>query len=322
MRFTYIFLFIFILGLSACEEEETPMEPIGQLSIAETMLTDQAKYDLFIRTLTKAGLLNQLERSGNYTVFVPSETALNNYFTANGSLEELSGPRLHDDFAYHILRGIYTSNEFDNSGYLETLSLGAPKDNPLSFYYQKNSTQLNINNQATAQLSTTELSNGIMHTIDKVISPPRLLEIISFDPRFANLKQMVSQAGLDESLNLGGQFTLFAPCNEAFDALGDSINANIPQDLSNEEIQALLTYHTLPDTIILSNDFREGTITTPYTPDTNLPPRNILILEDSISFELMIEDYQDGKHQFKEQDIFASNGVLHAIDGVLLPGGF
>ena len=64
-----------------------------------------------------------------------------------------------------------------------------------------------------------DVKNGVIHAIDKVLLPPTVVNHALNNDSFSILVQAVVKAGLVETLNGAGPFTIFAPTNAAFEAL-------------------------------------------------------------------------------------------------------
>jgi uncharacterized surface protein with fasciclin (FAS1) repeats len=120
---------------------------------------------------------------------------------------------------------------------------------------------------------------------------------------FKTLVTALQAAGLADTLKGDGPFTVFAPTDEAF--------AKIPKDqlnalMANKTLLiALLTYHVVPGKV-MSTDLKNGmTIKT-------VPGENIIISLDNGG--VMVNDAK-----VVQADIVSTNGVIHAIDTVLIP---
>jgi uncharacterized surface protein with fasciclin (FAS1) repeats len=152
--------------------------------------------------------------------------------------------------------------------------------------------------------------NGVLHVIDRVLLPPRLLTVlqtVQSDPeRFSSLVNAASAPALVTALNAAGPFTLFAPVNDAFKVA--DVAALVPT-LAANQIDALLKYHVLGKALLskdISFDTAEATLATqPITINTGTPP--------------VIADTTATPAKITAVDIIASNGVVHVIDKVLLP---
>lgn len=119
---------------------------------------------------------------------------------------------LIDILLYHVLVGIYTSSELEDSSELPTLqgSFVNVALDPVMF------------NQAGVVQVDILAINGVVHKIDTVLSPPvgpPIVEIVVGNPDLTALTTAVVRAGLVNALNGPGPFTLFAPNDAAFAAV-------------------------------------------------------------------------------------------------------
>lgn len=133
------------------------------------------------------------------------------------------------------------------------------------------------------------------------------VEIAAADGRFSTLVELVGLAGLDEALNADGPYTIFAPTNDAFAALPESTLAH----LKTEEGKAELTE-------ILKSHVAEGTVLAGEVP---LAGREVQTLGDGA---LNVTGSVDGTLNVEGsatvgEGVYASNGVVYAIDSVILP---
>jgi uncharacterized surface protein with fasciclin (FAS1) repeats len=130
-----------------------------------------------------------------------------------------------------------------------------------------------------------------------------IAETLANNTTFTQLVSLLKKANLTDVLDGPGNFTLFAPTNAAF----AKVNASTLADLQNNTtaLTTLLLYHVVP-TKLLANDFTgSGTLTTV----------NGLSLPYSVNGTTI----QVGNATVTKADINATNGVIHVIDGVLMP---
>ena len=130
----------------------------------------------------------------------------------------------------------------------------------------------------------------------------------------------VKAAGLVDTLNGPGPFTVFAPTNAAFDKLPQGTVATLLAPANKAKLRTVLTYHVVPGRID-SGELRrrilagggKATLTTveggTLTAMMN-GPRNIVI-----------SDAHGDIGHIVVYDVYQSNGVIHSIDQVLLPAG-
>ena len=133
------------------------------------------------------------------------------------------------------------------------------------------------------------------------------VEIAANDSRFSTLVELVGIAGLEDALGAEGPYTVFAPTNDAFAALPESTLAH----LKTEEGKAELTE-------ILKSHVAEGTVLAGEVPLAGQKVQTLgdaaLNVAGSVDGTLNV----DGSTTIGE-GIYASNGVVYAIDTVILP---
>jgi len=133
-----------------------------------------------------------------------------------------------------------------------------------------------------------------------------IAEIVSQDPRFATLLKAVTAAGLAPQLGgeNGGPWTLLAPSNEAFAALGEETINALMADPS--QLAIVLSAHVIPSRIRRSDMIAQRSART-------------LLGRDAVSFSLVDGRVTVAGASIITGDIEASNGVIHIIDRVIVP---
>jgi uncharacterized surface protein with fasciclin (FAS1) repeats len=132
-----------------------------------------------------------------------------------------------------------------------------------------------------------------------------IIETATDAGKFTTLLNALKAASLTETLRGAGPFTVFAPTDEAFKHLAPGALNALLKD--TKKLKAVLTYHVVSGTVA-AKDMKTGDLkTVEGTP-------------------LVIASQQDGKFSVNgakivQTDITASNGVIHAIDTVILPKG-
>lgn len=122
---------------------------------------------------------------------------------------------------------------------------------------------------------------------------------------FNTLVAAVQAAGLVETLKGDGPFTVFAPTDAAFAALPEGTVETLLKPENKDQLIAILTYHVVPGKV-MSTDLQDDTMA------TTVQGTDIMIDLDN---GVMINDAS-----VSAADIAASNGVIHVIDKVILPG--
>jgi uncharacterized surface protein with fasciclin (FAS1) repeats len=149
---------------------------------------------------------------------------------------------------------------------------------------------------------TTAKSNS---STTKAMKSETLVEIAAGNADFSTLVGAVKTAGLVETLSGKGPFTIFAPTNEAFAKLP----AGTVASLTPEQLKSILTYHVVAGEV-LAKDVKAGKVKT-----VNGAELTINVKDGKVT----ITDAKGNTVNVVKTDIVGSNGVIHVIDGVLMP---
>ncbi len=127
----------------------------------------------------------------------------------------------------------------------------------------------------------------------------------------------VKAAGLVETLEGAGPFTVFAPTNEAFNKLPAGTVTNLLKPENKAKLAAILTYHVIAgkvDSKTLMDWIKKNGGT--YTATTVQGGKLMFSMKGN---NLMVMDENGDKAKVTIKDVYQSNGVIHVIDTVLLP---
>jgi len=279
------------------------------LSIAEIAAED-GRFSTLVAALQAAGLAETLAGEGTFTVFAPTDAAF--AMLPEGTLETLLAQpegALTDILLYHVFDSVVPAETVVTLDSATTL-LGQD----VKFMVVDN--EVTINDIYRIISADIEASNGLIHVIDGVLLPPSLseaeaqpsiAEIAVADGRFTTLVTALEAAGLVETFSGEGAFTVFAPTDDAFDALPEGT------------IEALLADPTGALTDILKYHVVEGVVMAPDVVTLASAPT---LLGEDISITVSNGNvFLNGDVQVIVTDIQASNGVIHVIDDVLIPAG-
>ncbi|HYC74270.1 fasciclin domain-containing protein [Brevundimonas sp.] len=146
-----------------------------------------------------------------------------------------------------------------------------------------------------------------------------ILTMAQRDPDFTTLVSAIQTAGMTETLNGGGPFTIFAPTNAAFEKVPAARRDALTTPEGLPDLRRLLTYHVVParlDGASLVQRVQAGggslTLTTLQG--------GVLTARVNAVGSIELTDAAGGKSRVVEADMIASNGVIHAIDTVAEPG--
>ena len=150
-------------------------------------------------------------------------------------------------------------------------------------------------------------------TLGTAVQANTIVDIAASDDRFSTLVAAVSAAGLVETLQGDGPFTVFAPVNEAFAALPEGTVDTLLKPENKEQLTSVLLYH-VDDRNLTAEAIPAGS--NYFKPV--LASERICITKgaDGVS----IADGTGESANVVIANIKADNGVIHVIDKVLLPG--
>lgn len=291
---------------SSCNEDDTPAPDPNIVEVAAS----NNNFSTLVSAVQTAGLVPTLSGTGPFTVFAPTNDAFNRFLTANGltANELLASDGLSETLTYHVV-GASVPSSAVRAGKVTTVS-GDP------FYISiapNNEIWINGNTKITA--TDVQASNGIIHVLDNVITPPTLniaeIAIASStaaQPQFTQLVAALVRANLAGAFQGGfdDDFTVFAPTDAAFQELYTALGVTGVGQIPLETLTAVLQYHLVPARAF-SQDLREG---------ASLPT---LLTGKNLTVNLSNLKINDSGLVAAALNIHATNGVIHVIDKVLLP---
>ncbi|KAI9555167.1 hypothetical protein GHT06_017682 [Daphnia sinensis] len=263
-----------------------------------TVLTNNGLTTL-VDLVVKAGLAEGLSGPGPFTVFAP----INNAFTAvdPSTLNAIKSDVtvLRQVIAYHVVESILPAALFKN----ELTPLSASGESlRVNVYDSGDAKTVTIN--GGLKIRTLEATNGIIHVINKVLIPEpqsNIIEVLERKGKFTTLLTALAVAGLTTTIQNAGPFTLFAPTDDAFRSLPagtlDSLITN------REELKKVLLSHVASGTL-----YKRGL-------SSGLVP---VIAGGNVKAAVGFDGATFGNAQMIETDLFASNGVIHVINSVII----
>jgi NADH dehydrogenase [ubiquinone] 1 alpha subcomplex assembly factor 1 len=136
-------------------------------------------------------------------------------------------------------------------------------------------------------------------------SPPDLVAAAVADGRFGTLAKALGAAGLVETLQGKGPFTVFAPTDEAFKALPAGTVESLLKPENRDQLRAILALHALPGKVSAGDALNAG--------------KGKSLGGGELRFRIQDGRFQVNGANILKTDIKADNGVIHVIDSVLLP---
>jgi uncharacterized surface protein with fasciclin (FAS1) repeats len=291
---------------SSCNDDDTPAPDPNIVEVAAS----NNNFSTLVTAVQTAGLVPTLSGTGPFTVFAPTNDAFNRFLTENGltANELLASDGLAETLTYHVV-GASVPSTAVTAGKVTTVS-GDP------FYVSiapNNEIWINGNTRITA--TDVQASNGIIHVLDNVITPPTLniaeiaiASTTAAQPQFTQLVAALVRANLAGAFQGGfdDDFTVFAPTDAAFQELYTALGVTSVDQIPLETLTAVLQYHVVPARAF-SQDLREG---------ASLPT---LLTGQNLTVNLANLQINDSGLVAAALNIHATNGVIHVIDKVLLP---
>ena len=148
-------------------------------------------------------------------------------------------------------------------------------------------------------------SEETMDTAAEETTVGTIVDVASGAGNFNTLVAAVTAAGLVETLSGTGPFTVFAPTDEAFAALPAGVLDALLLPENKEILVKILTYHVVSG-MVMAADITDGDVAT-------VEGSNVMLVTTS---GVKVNDAN-----VVSADVPASNGVIHAIDAVILPPG-
>ncbi len=318
------------------------------------VLQDDGRFTTLLAGLDAADLTETLKGDGPFTLLAPTDDAFNEALTSMGmSVDDLTANPtiLADILRYHVIPGRYLFRNLTSGPTLDTALEGS------SVTFDLTAGVFTVNGANIGDVDNIA-SNGVVQVVDSVILPPaiqammaamsateeptempttaptatatqaptaapaaeptvagvaaerpNLVEVLQNDPdeRFTTLVAALQAAGLTNDLSSGGPYTLLAPTNDAFAATLEMLGMSPEQVMANPSLLAqILQYHVIPGRYQFRN----------LTGGPTLPT---LLQGESVTFDLTAGVFTVEGSNISDPDNLASNGVVHAIDAVMIP---
>ncbi|GGF78445.1 fasciclin domain-containing protein [Wenyingzhuangia marina] len=335
-------MFLTICSISlliGCEPEQYKETTDETPNITE-YLRDTPEYSMFLEILEKTGYDTFMNTYGTYTLFLPTNNAIENYLVDNNytSIDQVPLTDLQELAKLHVLEEKITTTEFTDGKIAsptlqgQYLITGAVNDEGIS--------SVVVNKEAKIVISNYEVGNGIIHVIDKVliVAVKTLAETIDSDPNLSILAEAIHETNWYDALNqplvrneiivddeteivYTGHLTVLAQTNEVF--AKDNINSyaelkakyshlNDPTNPA-DSLNLFVAYRIVPGL----NYMADLAVTQAVLTKAPLEVIGVKLALDTI---LLNEETFNGVLEKgvainrASSDITTSNGVLHNVD--------
>ena len=284
----------------AAPTKNAPAAATSTKNIVETAVA-AGSFKTLVAAVQAAGLAETLS-GGNFTVFAPTDEAFAKL--PAGTLEMLLKPenkaKLAAILTYHVVPGTVKAADV-----VKLTNAGTVQGQRVDILAKDGTVTVD-----GAKVVKTDIacSNGVIHVIDTVILPvdKNIVEVAASNGSFNTLVAAVKAAGLVETLSGKGPFTVLAPTDAAFAKLPAGTLENLLKPENKKALVEILTYHVVPGVAAYSDQVVKM---------TELPT----VLGTMVKVTVKDGKVMLGNATVAIVDVETSNGVIHAIDTVLLP---
>jgi uncharacterized surface protein with fasciclin (FAS1) repeats len=249
------------------------------------------------------------DETATFTVFAPTDEA----FAALGedTINSLLGDTetLSDILLYHVISGQAVDSTTASSLAGQTVEMA--NGDTVAISRVGDALKINDATVTTADIMT---DNGIIHVIDAVLTPPAAMEspgtivdVAVAAGDFTTLVAALEATGLDATLaDASATFTVFAPTDTAFEALGQETIEALLAD--TDTLSDILLYHVI-----------SGQAVDADTAATLAGESVEMANGDTVAISLEGDALKINDSTVIMEDIITDNGIIHVIDAVLSP---
>jgi uncharacterized surface protein with fasciclin (FAS1) repeats len=322
------------LGFAACQKENlSDVQPLRTDAIVSDrnnntvvdIALSNPDFSILVAAVVKTNSVGFFSNAAlNGTVFAPTNAAFAQLpapFNSESGISSISDPKdikfLSQVLRYHVALGRRNAAQLPNGGYSTFKSAVTPNDNQI-FVSRNAANEVIINGNTKVIAADIQASNAVIHVIDKVLFYPTrdIAQIAIANGNFKALLAAVKKTGLTNTLfSPTTNVTVFAPTDAAFAQLPAPLNnaaniASITDQATINTLRTVLLYHLVGGKVF-SADLRDA-ISVPMVAGGN----TFITLAGGAKVK---GSGNAAGSNIVLTDLLATNGVIHVIDGVLLP---
>jgi len=293
-----------LIACSDNDDDETNLDKSSDIGTVVDVAVANGSFTTLVTALQATDLDEVLANTaGKFTVFAPTDAAFD--ALPDGTLNALLADpdRLSDILLYHVVSG----SEIDSAAATAAVGSTVTTANGDEIAVTSNGTDLLIN-AARVATPDVEASNGVIHVIDSVLIPTEddagagnIASVATNAGSFTTLLNALVATGLDSTITGDGPFTVFAPTDAAFAAIDTS-------GLSTDQLRDILLYH------VVSGKEINAAAATALAGNTVEMANG-----DDLALSLSGSELFANLSSVATPNVDASNGIIHAIDTVMLP---
>lgn len=268
-----------------------------------------------------------LSSAQGVTLLAPSNNALNQLYNTALVDQLAQDPNLLTAFlSYHVLNGVFSISDFMNTqslmplrtfleieafsnvtGGQRILSSSGSQNGSVSFHsgnggqanvqpYVRAATLPRLLDELTVPVQDLNYVGGTVHIIDSVLTLPASITNSLITAGLTAALGAFRRAGIEDTLNLAADVTIFAPNNEAFNAIGSLVDS-----MSIEQLTTVLNYHVVQGKVLYTHLIAGGQELTAEGGILNFRTENGALFVNSA--------------RVVRSNVLVANGVLHVVDG-------
>lgn len=297
---------------SSCDKDDDTTPAVT--NTITDVVVNNASYSVLKEAVVKANLATTLSGTGPFTVFAPDNAAFASAGITSATVTTLSSTQLSDLLLYHTIGAKILAANVPAGPNVKVVTAGGD-----SVFVTKNAAGVFVNGIAVAQADIAA-DNGVIHRLAKALNKPSGNIVATAQAAGSGLDSLVkaivranNAPGGDPTLinTLStATITVFAPTNAAFTQLLTALGTNNIDNIPVATLLAVLRYHVVAGRAF-SSDLANGSLAMLAGGNTTI----------SLSTGATIRGNGNGgtASNIVATNIMARNGVVHAIDRVLLP---
>lgn len=289
---------------SSAFASNTPTAKQSTQNIVE-VASGAPQFSTLVSLVQRAGLVETLSGEGPFTVLAPTNNAFDRLSPATLRKLQNNRAQLRKVLLYHVIAGEVMAADVVK---LNGKNVATAEGTTVLVRVRGGKVYFKAGARKGARVITPDIeaSNGVIHGINRVLIPPTILGVALNHPQFSTLVTLVEAAGLKGALASKGPLTLLAPTNAAFAKLPKATVDALLADRA--ALRRVLLYH------VIAGDNPASVVVT-------LNGKHVPTLEGQ-SVAISVRGgkvFVNGTSRVVTTDIDASNGVIHAINEVLIP---
>ena len=308
--------------LAACSKDKVQELSAGETNRLTYVIADNFfNFSTFNAAIRRTGFETKLADPGPYTVLLPDNNAFQSagYADAN-TINKESMSVLQPMISYHILTGVWELNKLPFS-FNQELTTTAGTKMYITRWVKNRDTILTVNG---SRITTYNLpaSNGLIQVMNTVLQPlvfNNLSDAVAGDTSLTFLNMALQQAGMKNMLAGKDPYTIFAPTNNAFRAIGfpttDSVGATDPDVLKK------MLYYTVFNGRKFIYDYILTTDNTEQTEQAMLNGKNVIgrLQKSGVQYTSVSLKGSGNTSvvNIQKANRLTGNGVLHIVDQLL-----